>query len=196
MPFEELKVLLTMLQHYNPEIPITHMVKVLCTKDSNDEFTIIYEDLGEVTIINLLSDNSEYTKEDDFISIAYEVAKSLKDLKNFNIAHKGIHPSNIYKVNGVIKLGLPMLNFSSQEKIEFNGDKYFYKAPDKRMSTLTDIWSFGVFLLDIFKERARCANLLYAKNSKSTNIPVDVQKLAMRCLRAQSTERIQAKEIL
>ena len=83
------------------------MVKVLCTKDTQDEFMIIYEDLGDTTITKLLSEQSDCTREEDFIGLAYEVAKSLKDLKNFNIAHKGIHPNNIFKVNGVFKLGLP-----------------------------------------------------------------------------------------
>ena len=135
MPFEELKVLVTMLQHYNPEIPITHMVKVICTKDTEEEFMIMYEDLGDRTINTLLSEQFDCTREEDFIAMVYEVAKSLKDLKNFNIAHKGIHPSNVFKVNGVFKLGLPHIVHDKEDRVELNGDTYFYKAPDKRMST-------------------------------------------------------------
>ena len=82
------------------------------------------------------------------------------------------------------------------DRIELNGDKYFYKAPDKRMSTMSDVWSFGVFLLDVFKERARCSSLGPGKKSKKVLIPSDVQKLAMRCIRLKSTERLQVKEIL
>lgn len=125
--FKNFKLLISMLEHYNPEVPVTFMVNVLATSDSFKEFSIVYEEYGKKSISNIMTQDPQRRKNPEFlVRICYETVRGLKVLSTYNLPHKGIHPSNIFEKNGVFKLGLPKIRYNSKDRVIFKSNKYFY----------------------------------------------------------------------
>jgi len=148
--FEEWKMLLTILEYFNPDIPVDFMVDIIKVTEDEKFVYVIYEDgLGQ-TLESLLREKE--FDEDQACLIAYEVIRALQVLKNFNLHHGGIFPANIYEKNGSIKLGLP--NFKKvRQKVRVKSKLKNYYAPEKEKVFASDLWSIGILLVDLMKGR-------------------------------------------
>lgn len=66
--------------------------------------------------------------------------------------HGGIFPDNIYEKNGSVKLGLP--NFKKvRQRVRIKSKNKKYYAPEKEKTLQSDLWSFGILLVDLMKGR-------------------------------------------
>lgn len=161
--FENWKMLIVMLEHFNPEIPIDFMVNILHFHETDKYCYVVHEELGNITIEKILIDlrdrqGNEGFDEETTVQIMYEVLRSLIVIKNFGLAHNGIFAKNIYERNGVIKLGLP--NFRDYEhRVYISGQKKPILSMDESLSPKSDLWSFGVLIVDLMKGRLSVADV-------------------------------------
>lgn len=73
--FEEWKMLLTMLEYYNPEIPVDFMVDIIKVTEDDKFVYVIFEDGVGQTLESLLREKE--FEEDQATVIAYEIIRAL-----------------------------------------------------------------------------------------------------------------------
>jgi hypothetical protein len=63
------------------------------------------------------------------IEIVYEITRALDVYRAFNLYHGGVHPANIFEINGVTKLGLPQFR-TLEGQVLVRGRYMSYNPPD------------------------------------------------------------------
>lgn len=129
MRFEDFKNLILMLIHYKPEIPITFLIEIYCTHETEDEFFVVYEDCSEHSLEKIMRAMNTGYDESSVVEILYEVMRAMEVFKTFNFVHGGIYPLNIFEINGVIKVGIPHFR-AITGKVLVRGRFMEYNAPD------------------------------------------------------------------
>jgi serine/threonine protein kinase len=129
MRFEEFKNLILMLMYYNPENPITFLIEIYASHETDDEYFVLYEDCSDHSLEKIMRAMPSGYEESSVVEILYEVMRALEVFKTFNFYHGGIFPLNLYEINGVIKIGIPHFK-PIQGKVVLRGRFMGYNAPD------------------------------------------------------------------
>lgn len=152
------------------------------------------------------------------LDFAVQICNGLESAHKLGIVHRDIKPQNIaVNKDGVVKIldfGLAKLTRETNVTREFATEgTIYYMSPDqltgKKIDQRTDIWSFGVVLYEMltaqlpFKHDNNQAIMYAIVNENllppseiSDDIPRELEKIVLRCLRKDRDERYQSAKPL
>lgn len=178
-------------------------------KEGSIQILLEFMDMGSLDDIIKLC---EKIPENVLAEVSYQILKGLEFLEEKNIIHRDIKPSNILlNENGETKISDFGLSKEMQENFTgtFTGTQ-IYMSPerltDNRYSYPSDIWSFGICLIECFTgkvpfEESSLDVFQFTKELKNfkpklNDATEEFEEFLTNCLNPDPNKRHNAKELL
>ena len=145
----------------------------------------------------------------EVVDIAIQIARGLAEAHSRNIVHRDIKPSNVMlTTHGLVKIvdfGLARINEATATLTHGTAGTLSYISPEqatgKKADQRSDIWAFGVSLLEAltgnnpFQRENMAATFMAIVNEAPPpldDVPLEVQHIVYRCLSKDPIRRYQS----